>query len=102
LEDWGKLIGDAPAATAILDRFLQHAQIISITGRSYRLQRPAVWQVPSVPDPCTSGNNNEHSSPQETAHSLPPREAEMEPGQMPQKQGMEQLLQANKVSEVAP
>ena len=38
LEDWAKLIGDAPAATAILDRFLQHAQIISITGRSYRLR----------------------------------------------------------------
>ena len=39
LEDWAKLIGDAPAATAILDRFLQHAQILIITGRSYRLRR---------------------------------------------------------------
>jgi DNA replication protein DnaC len=38
LEDWAKLIGDVPAATAILDRFLQHAQIITITGRSYRLK----------------------------------------------------------------
>ena len=38
LEDWGKLIGDVPAATAILDRFLQHAEIIQITGRSYRLK----------------------------------------------------------------
>jgi hypothetical protein len=38
LEDWAKLIGDVPAATAILDRFLQHAQIISITGKSYRLR----------------------------------------------------------------
>ncbi len=38
LEDWAKLIGDAPAATAILDRFLQHATIISITGKSYRLR----------------------------------------------------------------
>ena len=25
LEDWGKLIGDVPSATAILDRFLHHA-----------------------------------------------------------------------------
>jgi DNA replication protein DnaC len=45
LEDWGKLIGDVPAATAILDRFLQHAEVITITGRSYRLRdlpgRPA-------------------------------------------------------------
>ena len=38
LEDWSKLIGDVPAATAILDRFLQHAQIISLTGKSYRLR----------------------------------------------------------------
>ena len=38
LEDWGKLIGDVPSATAILDRFLHHAAIISITGRSYRLR----------------------------------------------------------------
>ena len=40
LEDWAKLIGDVPAATAILDRFLQHAQIINITGKSYRLRKP--------------------------------------------------------------
>jgi len=38
LEDWGKLIGDVPAATAILDRFLHHAEIITITGKSYRLR----------------------------------------------------------------
>ena len=38
LEDWAKLIGDVPSATAILDRFLQHAAIISITGKSYRLR----------------------------------------------------------------
>ena len=38
LEDWGKLIGDLPAATAILDRFLHHAQILTITGKSYRLR----------------------------------------------------------------
>ena len=38
LEDWGKLIGDVPAATAILDRFLHHAEVITITGKSYRLR----------------------------------------------------------------
>lgn len=38
LEEWGKLIGDVPAATAILDRFLHHATVIKIKGRSYRLQ----------------------------------------------------------------
>ncbi len=38
LEDWGKLLGDVPAATAILDRFLHNAELIAITGRSYRLK----------------------------------------------------------------
>jgi DNA replication protein DnaC len=38
LEDWGKLIGDVPSATAILDRFLHHATIIAISGKSYRLR----------------------------------------------------------------
>jgi DNA replication protein DnaC len=41
LEDWGKLIGDVPSATAILDRFLHHAEILTITGKSYRLQEQA-------------------------------------------------------------
>ncbi|MCH7689176.1 MAG: ATP-binding protein [Planctomycetes bacterium] len=41
LEDWGKLIGDVPSATAILDRFLHHAEIINITGKSYRLRNQA-------------------------------------------------------------
>ena len=38
LEDWGKLLGDVPSATAILDRFLHHAEIITMNGRSYRLR----------------------------------------------------------------
>jgi len=41
LEDWGKLLSDVPSATAILDRFLHHAEIITITGRSYRLKDKA-------------------------------------------------------------
>lgn len=38
IQDWGKLLGDVPAASAILDRFLHHAHTIAITGRSYRLK----------------------------------------------------------------
>ncbi len=41
LEDWGKLIGDVPSATAILDRFLHHAEIVTINGKSYRLRNQA-------------------------------------------------------------
>lgn len=38
LEEWGKLLTDVPTAGAILDRFLHHAQVIAITGRSYRVK----------------------------------------------------------------
>jgi DNA replication protein DnaC len=47
LEDWGKLLGDVPSATAILDRFLQHAEIITLTGRSYRLRNQSVEKTGS-------------------------------------------------------
>lgn len=47
IEEWGQLLGDVPAATAILDRFLQQAEIIAITGRSYRL-RNASMSVPNT------------------------------------------------------
>lgn len=50
LEDWGKLIGDVPSATAILDRFLQHAEMITITGKSYRLKGRSA-EKPADP-PC--------------------------------------------------
>ena len=52
LEDWGKLIGDIPAAAAILDRFLQDAELIEITGNSYRLRRPPqeATSKPAKPD----------------------------------------------------
>lgn len=39
IEDWGNLIGDVPTAGAILDRFLQHSEIVQFKGRSYRLSR---------------------------------------------------------------
>ena len=38
IEEWGKLLSDVPSATAILDRFLQTAEIVEITGKSYRLK----------------------------------------------------------------
>ena len=38
LEDWGKILGDHAATSAILDRFLEGGHIIKIIGRSYRLK----------------------------------------------------------------
>lgn len=62
LEDWGKLIGDIPSATAILDRFLHHAELITITGRSYRLQRPGTGpndnQQPADEPPPSIGQDS--------------------------------------------
>ena len=67
LEDWGKLIGDVPSATAILDRFLHHAEVIAITGRSYRLRNQAgedarlnprtTTSKPAIPPTGSSGKN---------------------------------------------
>jgi DNA replication protein DnaC len=48
IEDWGKLIGDVPSATAILDRFLHHAIVIPINGKSYRLK-----DAPAVENPIS-------------------------------------------------
>jgi DNA replication protein DnaC len=59
LADWGKLIGDVPSATAILDRFLHHASILQITGRSYRLrnqQPPADGPVEPKPANAPTGS----------------------------------------------
>ncbi len=44
LDEWGKLIGDVPTSTAILDRFLSRAELIQITGKSYRLKEKACKQ----------------------------------------------------------
>jgi len=36
--DWGSLLGDEVLATALLDRLLHHAEVISIAGPSYRMK----------------------------------------------------------------
>lgn len=46
-QDWAIFLGDVPAATAILDRFLAHAEVIQLQGKSYRLQ-PRVSREPSA------------------------------------------------------
>jgi len=53
IEDWGHLIGDVPAAGAILDRLLQSAEVIPFKGRSYRLRhgsnKPEKKVEPDIP-----------------------------------------------------
>jgi DNA replication protein DnaC len=53
LEDWGKLLGDVPSASAILDRFLEHAEIVTFQGRSYRLKNRQAPEDPKPADPKT-------------------------------------------------
>jgi hypothetical protein len=50
LEDWGKLLGDVPSATAILDRFLHHAELVRMTGRSYRLRHRSAQDTEQIED----------------------------------------------------
>jgi DNA replication protein DnaC len=38
LEDWGKILGDNAATSAILDRFLEDCHFLKIIGKSYRLR----------------------------------------------------------------
>jgi DNA replication protein DnaC len=71
LEDWGKLIGDVPSATAILDRFLHHAEIVSMTGKSYRLRNRA--------DESTHGATGDPSTPQPKP-AIPPPGSNQPPG----------------------
>jgi len=69
LEDWAKLIGDVPAATAILDRFLQHAAIINITGKSYRLRHGGNAEANAKQDPRgrrSTAGQNDSSPPEDT------------------------------------
>jgi DNA replication protein DnaC len=43
-QDWGAFLGDVPAATAILDRFLSRAHILQLQGKSYRLHQQRLRQ----------------------------------------------------------
>ncbi|MFH0945265.1 MAG: IS21-like element helper ATPase IstB [Planctomycetota bacterium] len=47
-EDWGQFLGDIPATTAILDRFLEHAEIIRMQGKSYRMNRRTRPETPAL------------------------------------------------------
>jgi len=43
-QDWGVFLGDIPAATAILDRFLSHADLVQMQGKSYRMHQRSLRQ----------------------------------------------------------
>jgi len=67
LEDWGKLLGDVPSATAILDRFLHHADLIELKGKSYRLNH----RTPADALEEENGNGSPPSSKPATSEEAP-------------------------------
>jgi DNA replication protein DnaC len=61
VEEWGKLFNDVPAATAILDRLLHHAEIIPMKGRSYRLRHGGqVHPIEDEPNRGATSLETEH------------------------------------------
>lgn len=51
--EWGAMVGDDVLASAILDRLLHHADVISIAGQSYRMKERAAFFLPAVlPEPA--------------------------------------------------
>ena len=51
--EWGKLMNDEVLATALLDRLLHHAEVITINGKSYRMkdrQAARTRKVGKVPE----------------------------------------------------
>lgn len=53
--EWGTLLGDEVLATALLDRLLHHAEVISINGRSYRMKDR---RLEAPPAPAAAGKEN--------------------------------------------
>ena len=47
VEDWGKLLGDAAAVSAMLDRLLHHGHVLKCGPRSWRTKNPE--SLPSEP-----------------------------------------------------
>lgn len=50
VDDWGKLLGDTAAVTALLDRLLHHAHVITCGPRSWRTK---LQSEPDTPGPTT-------------------------------------------------
>jgi DNA replication protein DnaC len=53
--EWGKLLHDEVLATALLDRLLHHAEVISINGKSYRMKnRQPIGKPQAALSPASS------------------------------------------------
>jgi DNA replication protein DnaC len=87
LEDWGKLLGDVPSATAILDRFLHHAEIVRMTGRSYRLRHQSATEKTEAQDskPAKAPSGSEDQQPSSKPAKAPSGSEDQQPSSKPAK-----------------
>jgi DNA replication protein DnaC len=46
---WGEIFGDEVTATAMIDRLVHHAEILSLKGDSYRLKDRDLARTPATP-----------------------------------------------------
>ena len=85
LEDWGKLLGDAPGASAILDRFLHHAELVQMTGRSYRLRHQSTSSSAGSQDskPANAPTGSAGKQPSSKPANAPPGSAGKQPSSKP-------------------
>ena len=85
LEDWGKLLGDVPSATAILDRFLHHAELVLMSGRSYRLRHQSLESLEGAEDskPANALPGSEANPPSSKPANAPSGSKGKRPGSKP-------------------
>jgi hypothetical protein len=66
VEDWGKLLGDAAAVSAMLDRLLHHGHVLKCGPRSWRTktdlppQEGSVEQSQSWTSACVGRFSSDH------------------------------------------
>jgi DNA replication protein DnaC len=48
VDDWGKLLGDTAAVTALLDRLLHHAHVLKCGPRSWRTKVQTTVALTSI------------------------------------------------------
>lgn len=80
VEDWGKLLGDVAAVTAMLDRILHHGHVLKCGPRSWRTKMAAAAEARSDGGPggldsfrsqISSGTDQEKQKPFERKESKP-------------------------------
>jgi DNA replication protein DnaC len=59
---WGTLLGDEVLATALLDRLLHHAEVVTINGPSYRMKERRASSTGSPPPRESDGERGLASS----------------------------------------